>query len=124
MKLRRNLIMKETKNQTKRANVTAKNPVEQILDENNTDIIVLYDDQQNPIKFEQVALIPLDRTNKLYAILIPITPMQGVNEGEGVLFEVDEIKQSIEVVNDEKIIDEVLEIYQALIDEGEDKGNK
>ncbi len=124
MKLRRNLIMKETKNQTKRANVTAKNPIEQILDENNTDIIVLYDDQQNPIKFEQVALIPLDRTNKLYAILIPITPMQGVNEGEGVLFEVDEIKQSIEVVNDEKIIDEVLEIYQALIDEGEDKGNK
>lgn len=116
--------MKETKNQTKRANVTAKNPIEQILDENNTDIIVLYDDQQNPIKFEQVALIPLDRTNKLYAILIPITPMQGVNEGEGVLFEVDEIKQSIEVVNDEKIIDEVLEIYQALIDEGEDKGNK
>ena len=104
--------------------VVAKNPIEQILDENNTDNIVLFDDQQNPITFEQVALIPLDRTNALYAILIPITPMQGVNEGEGVLFEVDEQKQSLEVVNDQQIIDEVLEVYQALLDEGEDKGNK
>lgn len=104
--------------------VVAKNPIEQILDENNTDNIVLFDDQQNPITFEQVALIPLDRTNALYAILIPITPMQGVNEGEGVLFEVDEQKQSLEVVNDQQIINEVLEVYQALLDEGEDKGNK
>lgn len=104
--------------------VVAKNPIEQILDENNTENIVLFDDQQNPITFEQVALIPLDRTNALYAILIPITPMQGVNEGEGVLFEVNEQKQSLEVVNDQQIIDEVLEVYQALLDEGEDKGNK
>lgn len=104
--------------------VVAKNPIEQILDENNTENIVLFDDQQNPITFEQVALIPLDRTNALYAILIPITPMQGVNEGEGVLFEVDEQKQSLEVVSDQSIIDDVLEVYQALLDEGEDKGNK
>lgn len=103
--------------------VIAKNPIEQILDENNTENIILYDDQQNPITFEQVALIPHDRTNALYAILIPVTPMQGVNEGEGVLFEVDEEKQSLEVVNDEKIIDEVLELYQALIEEG-DKDSK
>lgn len=104
--------------------VMAKNPIEQILDENNTENIVLYDEQQNPITFEQVALIPLDRTNALYAILIPITPMQGVNDGEGVLFEVDEEKQSLEVVNNEKIIDEVLELYQALIEEGDKDGKK
>lgn len=104
--------------------VVAKNPVAQILDENNTENVVLYDDQNNPIEFEQVALIPLDRTNSLYAILIPVTPMQGVNEGEGVLFELDEENQSLEVVNDEKIIDEVLELYQALIDEGNNEGKK
>lgn len=104
--------------------VVAKNPVAQILDENNTENVVLYDDQNNPIEFEQVALIPLDRTNALYAILIPVTPMQGVNEGEGVLFELDEENQSLEVVNDEKIIDEVLELYQALIDEGNNEGKK
>ena len=73
--------------------MSAKDPISQILDENNTENIVLYDAQQKPIEFEQVAVIPLERTNKLYAILIPVTPMQGVNEGEGVLFELDEEKR-------------------------------
>ena len=104
--------------------VVAKNPVAQTLDEKNSENVILYDDQNNPIEFGQVALIPLDRTNGLYAILIPVTPMQGVNEGEGVLFELDEENQSLEVVNDEKIIDEVLEVYQALIDESDKDGKK
>lgn len=104
----------------------AKNPIEQILDENNTENIVLFDENQKPIEFEQVALIPLERTNTLYAILIPVTPMQGVNEGEGVLFAVDEAKGDVEIVNDEAIIDEVLEIYKVLIekDDNEENGNK
>ena len=102
--------------------LTAKNPIEQILDENNTENVILYDAANNPIEFEQIALIPLERTGKLYAIMIPITPMQGVNEGEGVLFEIDEIKGSIEIEGDEEIIDEILTIYKTLIEEGE--GNK
>ena len=40
------------------------------------------------------------------------------------LFEVDEEKQTLEVVNDEKIIDEVLELYQALIEDGDKDGKK
>jgi len=103
------------------AKMTVKDPINQILDETNTENIVLYDAQNKPIEFEQVALIPLDKTNKLYAILIPVTPMQGVNEGEGVLFELDEEKHDLSVVNDDKIIDEVLTIYQKLIEDGEDE---
>ncbi len=99
----------------------AKNPVEQILDEKNTDNIVLYDDQNKPIEFEQIAVIPLERTNGLYAILIPLTPMQGVAEGEGVLFEIDEEAGDLTVVNDDKIIDEVLTVYQKLIEEGDEE---
>ncbi len=95
----------------------AKNPVEQILDENNIDTIVLYDGDNNPIEFEQIAVIPLDSTDKLYAILIPLTPMQGVQEGEGVLFEIDEENSDLTVVNDEKIIDKVLTIYQKMLEE-------
>lgn len=117
-------MKEQNKDIKKPKKVVAKNPIEQILDENNTENIVLYDDQHNPITFEQIALIPLDRTNKLYAILIPITSMQGVNEGEGVLFEIDEDKQTLDVVNDTKIIDEVLEIYQALIEQGEGENKK
>jgi len=97
----------------------AKDPVSQILDENNLDNIVLYDAENKPIEFEQVALIPLEKTNKLYAILIPVTAMQGVEEGEGVLFELDEETRDLEIVRDDKIIDEVLSIYQKLIEEGE-----
>ena len=104
--------------------LTAKDPIDQILDENNTDTIVLYDDEHKPIEFEQVALIPLDSNDKLYAILIPTTPMQNVEEGEGVLFEVDEDAREITVVNDEKIIDEVLTVYEKLIGEDNGENNK
>ena len=47
--------------------------------------------------------------------------MQGVEEGEGVLFELDEEKRDVEVVHDDSIIDEVLSIYQKLIEDGEDE---
>ena len=98
-----------------------KNPIEQILDENNMENVVLYDAENKPIEFEQVAVIPLERTEKLYAIMIPVTPMQGVNEGEGVLFVIDELKGTIDIERDDAIIDEVLTIYQKLIEEGEEK---
>ena len=97
-----------------------KNPIEQILDENNMENVVLYDAENKPIEFEQVAVIPLERTGMLYAIMIPVTPMQGVNEGEGVLFVIDELKGDIDIERDDSIIDEVLTIYQKLIDEGEE----
>ena len=100
-------------------NVRAVDPINQILDENNMDNIVLFDDQNKPIEFEQIAVIPLDNDPLLYAILIPITPMQGVNEGEGVVFAIDEDKHDIQVVNNEKTIDAVLEVYQKLIEDGD-----
>ena len=105
--------------------LTAKNPIAQILDEKNMDNIVLYDAENKPIEFEQVAVIPLDRTGLLYAIMIPVTPMQGVNEGEGVLFVIDELKGTIDIERDDTTIDEVLAIYQTLIgDDDNDNGSK
>lgn len=100
-------------------NIKAKDPINQILDENNLENIIMFDDENKPIEFEQVAVIPLENDEILYAILIPITPMQGVNEGEGVVFAIDEAKHDIQVVNDEKKIDAVLTVYQKLIEEGD-----
>lgn len=106
------------------------NPIEQILDENNTDNVILYDPDQKPIEFEQIAVIPLEDENSgeqtLYTIMIPITPMQGVGEGEGVLFKIDQQKRDLDIVRDEAVIDHVLEVYERLIEEGEDnnKGKK
>ena len=99
--------------------IKVKDQINQILDENNLENIIMFDDENKPIEFEQVAVIPLENDELLYAILIPITPMQGVNEGEGVVFAIDEAKHDIEVVNDEKKIDAVLTVYQKLIEEGD-----
>ena len=96
-------------------------PVGMLLDENNVDDIVLFDSDNNPIRFQQVALIPYDKTGKLYAILIPLTPMVGVNPGEGVLFEIDEENIDLSIVRDDAIIDEVLEIYLKEIEDSEDE---
>ena len=105
----------------KKPNVRAVDPINQILNEENYENIVLFDDQNNPIEFEQVAVIPLDNDPLLYTILIPVTPMQGVGEGEGVVMAIDEEKHDIQVVNDEKTIDAVLEVYQQLIGDGEEE---
>ena len=104
-----------------RSNIKVLDPINQILEEENMDNVIMYDEQNNPIEFEQIAVIPLDNDPLLYAILIPVTPMEGVNEGEGVVFAIDEEKHDIQVVNDEKVIDKVIEIYQKLVSEGEDK---
>lgn len=98
-----------------------KDPIKQILDENNKENIILYDPDGKEIEFEQVALIPLEETKLLYAILIPTTPMQGVNAGEGVLFAIDEEKYDLSLVTDEKIIDKVLEVYKEIIGDDSDE---
>ena len=98
-----------------------KNVIEQILDEKNNETIVMYDEQNNPIEFEQIAVIPLENDDNLYAILVPTTPMEGVNEGEGVLFVINEEMDTMEIVRDENVIDQVLTIYEKLIEEGEEE---
>lgn len=98
-----------------------KDPIKQILDENNNENIILFDDENKPIEFEQVAVIPLEDNDKLYAILIPVTPMQGVGEGEGVLFVIDEENNDIQIEHDEEIIDKVYTIYQSLLSGGDEE---
>ena len=97
------------------------NPIEQILDENNIDNIVLYNEKDEPFEFEQIAIIPLEdgENQKLYAILLPVTPLAGISEDEAVVFEVNEKQNVIRVCEDEAIIDQVLTEYEKLLDEGD-----
>ena len=94
-----------------------KNPIEMILDENNNDPIVLYDEDGDAVSFEQVAVIPLH--GELYVILRPIDPMDGVGEGEALVFAVEEVDGDdvLEIVDDDDIIDEVFEEYYLLLEE-------
>ena len=97
------------------------NPIEQILDENNIDNIVLYNEKDEPFEFEQIAIIPLEdgENQKLYAILLPVTPLAGISEDEAVVFEVNEKQNVIRVCEDEAIIDQVLTEYEKMLDEGD-----
>ena len=102
--------------------IKIKDPIKQILDENNKENIVLFDDDNKPIEFEQIAVIPLERTDTIYAIMCPITPMEGVNQGEGVMFAVDEANNDLRIERDQDIIDEVLTIYQTLVGDNGEEG--
>ena len=88
--------------------------LEAILDEENNDVIVLQG-EKGIIEFEQIALIPQEE--KLYVILKPIQPMEGLGEDEGLVFFINEEKKIFELVADEKIIDDVFDVYFDLVDD-------
>ena len=95
-----------------------KDLIKQILDTDNLEDVILFDDEGKEIVFRQVAVIPFEE--KIYAILIPKTAVEGVQKGEGLLFSIDESKHSLELVNDTDIIDKVLKIYFSLIGKEDD----
>ncbi len=95
------------------------NPILKLLDPENDDIITLFDENEKPVDFEQIALIPYQ--DKLYAILKPAKPMDGVAEDEAIVFAFDEDDENddqlLVVEEDDAIIDEVFAIYNKLLDE-------
>lgn len=110
--------MKDLRKELNRSNkLKAVDPIKQILDENNDDNVILFDTNNKPIEFEQIAVISLEESDNYYAILIPITPMQGVEEGEGVIFAINEAKGEMDIVNDQKLIDKVVDAYEKLCEE-------
>ena len=86
-----------------------KTVIEKLLDENNNDNIILYDENNNQAEFEQVAIIPLN--DKLYAILKPATKIEGVNEDEALVFVLEETddEESLVICDDFKVVDKVFE---------------
>lgn len=91
------------------------NVLDMLFDEENGDNVTIYDEEGNPIEFEQVALIPIEE--KVYAILKPVLPMEGVGEDEGLVFEIDEAEESLNLVVEEDVIDAVFAVYEQLCDE-------
>lgn len=93
------------------------NPIDMLLDENNTDPIVLYNENNEEISFEQIALIPIDE--QVYAILKPLGDFEGVGEDEALVFTIaEEDGEEVLVVEDrDEIIDAVFEEYYAMLAE-------
>ena len=94
-----------------------KSLIEILLDENNTDDIVLYNLQGKATKFAQIAIIPL--REDLYAILRPLDKIEGVEEDEAFVFKINEEDEDnpIEMCVDMKIANKVFDEYYKLLDE-------
>ncbi len=95
-----------------------KNAIEQILDENNDETVYLKSNSDGEIQaFEQIALIPYDK--KLYVILVRKEDFDSGNtENGGLVFAVDEKRQTLEPVEDDNVIFEVFDVYDRIYAEG------
>ena len=96
-----------------------------LLDEENDDPISLFDENDNEIKFEQVAIIP--ENEKIYAILKPIDEMEGVEDDEAIVFVVDQDEDGNSVLiveKDEPTAIKVFDKYYQLLDEAEEESKK
>ena len=100
-------------------------PIDMLLDENNNDNIKLYNEENEEIEFEQIALVPIE--NKTYAILRPVVEMEGIAEDEALVFVIDEIddEDCLVIVEYDNIVDKVFEeYYKMLKEEGVDVGEE
>ena len=88
--------------------------IEKLLDPNNNQDVKLYVDGKL-IQFGQVANI--EYLGELYTFLVPLEEMEGVEEGEGVLFQFIKVNNEIEIefVKDDKLIDNVYQEYLNMI---------
>ena len=91
------------------------NPIDALFDPENSDNIFLYNDKDEPVEFEQIAIIPLDGKN--YAILKPVEKIDEVDDDEAFAFEVVEDEEkgdSLVLVEEDELIDRVFEEYKDL----------
>ena len=91
---------------------------EKLFDEKDDSNIVLYDEEENAVEFEQCAIIPIKED--VYAILKPVKPMKGLGKDEALVFlleETEEGEQLLTIVEDNDIIDLVFAEYDKLFEE-------
>lgn len=92
-------------------------PIDMLLDENNTENIKLYNEENQEVEFEQIALVPIE--NKTYAILKPVQEMEGIADDEALVFVIEEIddEDCLVIVEDDKVVDAVFEEYYKMLKE-------
>ena len=89
--------------------------VDRLFDENNSENIFIKDNDGREIEFEQLAVV--DFEENYYAVLQPVTPIEGVGEDEIMMFLIDEEKDCLVYAEDERVIDGVYAEFCALLEE-------
>lgn len=92
-----------------------------LVPDDNEDIITLYDDNNNPVDFYQVACVEYE--GEFYAILQPAEVIEGIADDEAVIFKLQEDPGDSDMdlflpVDDEKVLEKVFEEFlKAVADE-------
>jgi len=89
-----------------------------LLDEGNTAPIYIVGEDGERVRYEQIAVIPLE-DDRLYCILKPTEPQMGIGEDEPIVFAVKEDGRGsyIEPEGDELACAEVFNLYYDLLSE-------
>ena len=93
-----------------------RNVVDILLDPNDQSDVLLYVDSKQ-VSFSQVANI--EYNGELYTFLVPNEKIEGVEEGEGVLFQFVKVNNKLEIamVNDDYIIDMCYQEYLNMVED-------
>lgn len=94
-----------------------KSPIDMLLDENCSDPIVLFDENNEEVAFDQIAVIPLN--GDVYAILKPLGDFEGVAEDEALVFVIaeEDDEDVLQVVEEDEIVDAVFAQYYEMLKE-------
>ena len=92
------------------------NAIDALLDENNTDNVTIYDENDKPYEFEQIAIIPYKE--RLFAILKAMEDKEA-NNNYAYVFELKDGEDDpmLELIDDDALIDEVFNEYYKLLKE-------
>lgn len=92
-------------------------PIEKIFSDDNNENVVLYNADDKAVEFEQIAIVPLH--GKDYCILKPVIPFENMQEDEAIVFVLNDEDEepSLDVELDDKIVDEVFDIYYGMVED-------
>ncbi|MBQ8839900.1 MAG: DUF1292 domain-containing protein [Clostridia bacterium] len=82
--------------------------VDKLFDDNNFESIVVEDNNGKEIEFDQVAVV--DYEGSYYAVLKPLTKLEGVEENEVLIFRIDEENDCLVYLEDEKVANNIMDI--------------
>ena len=83
--------------------------IDRFFDEENFDNVKLEDNSGKEIEFEQIAVV--DYEEKYYAILLPVSQVDGVNDNEVLIFLIDEEKDELVYCEDEGTAQAVFAVF-------------
>ena len=87
------------------------------LTEEESEIIELIDDDGKVIKFKLLDVT--EYKGEKYTLLLAAEPSDEIADDEVVIFRLNEAEETLEPIEDEKLLEEVFEFYQSEVDEEE-----